>query len=107
MEKATFAKLLKELEVPVCYRAFKKGEAPAPPYAIYYQLGKDSFNADNTPYFTSETLIVELITSQKDVALEEKLEQLLTEHRLTFEFEAENYLSSEELYQSSYFINLL
>ena len=107
MTKSEFAKLLKKLKIPVRYRAFKKGEAPQPPYAVYYQLGKENFNADNQPYFTTESVIVELITNKKDEALELKLENLLTENKLFFEFDNESQLDSEGLYQVSYVVYLI
>lgn len=107
MTKSDFAKLLKKLKIPVRYRAFRKGEAPQSPYAVYYQLGKDNFNADNQPYFTTESVIVELITTKKDEALELKLENLLTENKLFFEFDNESQLDSEGLYQVSYVVYLI
>lgn len=107
MTKSDFAKLLKKLKIPVRYRAFKKGEAPQPPYAVYYQLGKDNFNADNQPYFTTESVIVELITNKKDETLESKFESLLSDSKLFFEFESEVELDSEGLYQVAYTVYLI
>lgn len=107
MTKSDFAKLLKKLKIPVRYRAFRKGEAPQTPYAVYYQLGKDNFNADNQPYFTTESVIVELITNKKDETLESKLESLLTDNKLFFEFESEIELDSEGLYQVAYTVYLI
>lgn len=105
--KAEFAAILTGLEIPVRYRAFKKGEKPIPPYAVYYQLSKEHFRADNGPYFTTETVVVELITKKKDEELEKKLESLLAANKLSFEFEMEDYLESEDLYQVSYAIDLM
>lgn len=107
MTKSDFAKLLKKLKIPVRYRAFRKGEAPQPPYAVYYQLGKDNFNADNQPYFTTESVIVELITNKKDETLESKFESLLSDSKLFFEFESEIELDSEGLYQVAYTVYLI
>lgn len=105
--KAEFATKLKTLGIPIRYRSFKRGENPKPPYAVYYQLGKENFNADNQPYFTTESVIVELITTRKDEALELKLESLLTENKLFFEFDNESQLDSEGLYQVSYVVYLI
>ena len=107
MTKSDFAKLLKKLKIPVRYRAFRKGEAPQPPYAVYYQLGKDNFNADNQPYFTTESVTVELITNKKDETLESKFESLLSDNKLFFEFDNELELDSEGLYQVAYIVYLI
>lgn len=107
MTKSEFSQMLEGLNIPVRYRAFKRGEAPRPPYAVYYQLGKDTVQGDNKPYFTTESVVVELITTKKDEALENKLESLLVDNKLFFEYEGESELEGQDLYQSSYAVYLI
>ncbi|HEL1640801.1 hypothetical protein K6V33_07575 [Streptococcus suis] len=107
MKLSEFATILKELGIPCRYRSFKRGSAPAPPYVVYYQNGEDNLNADNEAYYTVKSVTVELITHNKNEALEDALKSLFNQNKLFFEFVDEMEIESEELYQVVYTITLL
>lgn len=102
-----FATLLSRLEIPARYRSFKKGVAPNPPYVVYYQSNEENLNADNQAHYTVKSVTVELITTQKQVDLEEKLKELFNQNKLFFEFVDEMELETEGLYQTIYDVTLL
>ena len=106
MKLLVFDELLSETVLIIQYHSFKKGQAPNPPYVVYtagrpvVQLG------DNQQEFKVDTVIVELVTDKKELALEEKLENLLNQSKFFFEKEDETYIDSEELFVVTYSVYL-
>ena len=107
MKLTDFAKLLQSSGLHCRYRSFPRGSNPKPPYVIYYQSDEQYLKADNQIYHTVKTVIVELITKNKDEATEEKLKSLFDENKLFFEFVDELAIETEGLYQVIYEVNLL
>ena len=77
------------------------GTEMAPPFICYIYTGSDDLAADNINYQKIKQIQIELYTDNKDFALEEALETVLTAHDL-FYTEAEGYLSSEQMYMHTY-----
>lgn len=70
--------LLSTTNLPVVYYQWPEGQAPEPPYLIFYYPGDNDFIGDNSNYQKIRELTVELYTDQKDFALEETVEGVLS-----------------------------
>lgn len=106
MKIVDFAEMLETSGLIVQYHAFKKGQAPNPPYLVYTLMRPTLFFADNTLTYQMKVVRVELVTEQKDLTLEEKVEGLFSEHKLFFEMEEELVIETEELFVKSYLVFL-
>lgn len=90
---------LETLELPITYYAFPEGVTTPLPYLIYYVEDENNFKADNSNYFETSNVIVELYTEEKDVDLENRLKEILKE----YEYEASyDYISEERMYMASF-----
>lgn len=97
---------LEESEIAVQYRAFKEGQAPELPYLIFYVNGNDdSLRADNKNFFKIQDVVLELYTEEKDVELEEKIEEILSNNNIEFEYD-ETYIETEDMFESIYYIQI-
>jgi len=74
---------------------------------IIVYLVKDSENAgaDNWSYHKTLNLQVELYTLKKDLEIETKMDDLFDSHSIFFD-KVETYISTEKLYQITYYISL-
>lgn len=70
--------LLSTTNLPVVYYQWPEGQAPEPPYLVFYYPGDNDFIADDTNYQKIRELTVELYTDQKDFAMEEVVEGVLS-----------------------------
>lgn|GEM_PF-440802 len=95
-------KLLEQTDLTVQYRAFKEGQAPSPPYILFYEEDNDgTIKADNFNYYPVKNVVVELYTDEKDIALEDKLEQILIENNIEYD-NYESYIESEDMFEIIY-----
>lgn len=91
--------VLEILELPIAYYAFSEGVTTPLPYLIYYVEDENNFKADNSNYFETSNIIVELYTEEKDIDLENRLKEILKE----YEYEASyDYISEERMYMASF-----
>lgn len=86
--------------VPTRYKAWKK--KPPVPFAVYYEDGTDNFGADGGVYVSFSDVTVELYTTEKDPALEKKLQALLDATGLYWEKTPDIYIDSEKLLMVAY-----
>lgn len=93
--------MLKEAGLPLAYDHFAEGESPEPPFLIFLFPGSDNMFADNGVYFKISQLNMELYTDKKDPELEEKLEDILTAHEISWE-KSEVWIDSEKMYEVLY-----
>lgn len=70
--------LLSTTNLPVVYYQWPEGQAPEPPYLVFYYPGDNDFIGDNSNYQKIRELTVELYTDQKDFTLEETVEGVLS-----------------------------
>lgn len=101
MTRAGVSEMLNEVGVPIAYRAFPEGTGQEPPFICFYYPENNAFEADNVNYFSTETLIIELYTDNKEFGLEATLEDVLDENELPFE-KFEDYIGSERMFQITY-----
>lgn len=91
--------LLSSAGIPVVYYQWPEGQAPEPPYLVFYYPGDNDFKADDQNYTKIRELTVELYTDQKDFALEETVESILSP--LVYS-RNEAYLDTERMFMVSY-----
>lgn len=97
--------LLESTGLPVAYRSFPEGGAPALPFLCYYSPYTNNFAADGVAYATINHINVELYTQVKDPATEEKVEAALTQAGIYWE-KSETYLEDEKCFQILYEIEV-
>lgn len=103
MQEAELLALLKTTGLPVAYHAFKK--TPSLPYLVYLFSYSDNFGADNKVYSKADAYQVELYTTKKDPATEERVEAILDDADIYWD-KAEMFIESEDMYQVLYTIEI-
>jgi hypothetical protein len=100
---------LKSTGLPVAYREFKSSPTnppPKPPFITYQFSHSSDMIADNQNYVDIENFQIELYTSKKDLAAEQKVQDKLKELGLPYrKFEA--WIDSEGLLQIIYEVQLI
>ncbi|PWM29656.1 MAG: hypothetical protein DBX48_00615 [Limosilactobacillus fermentum] len=89
---------LKEMEFQVAYSHFAEGEVPKCPYIVVQGMGSDNFSADGIVYHEVEDTNIELYCDKKDLEVEKKISDFLTENKIYYE-KTETYIESEKLIQ--------
>ncbi|KLR75272.1 phage protein [Geobacillus sp. T6] len=96
--------MLKATGFPVAYSHFSKPQKP--PFITYVVAYSSNFDADDQVYHEIENIQIELYTTKKDFAAEEKVKAVLDANNLVYET-SETYIPSEKLYQKVYEVRLL
>lgn len=102
MDKINPVKLLKPLGIPVGY--FVNPEPGKVPFIVYTGAGSRNFKAENSVYDKKARWNIELYIKKKDVALEEKLEDLLDEAGIVWEKGSDVYIDTEKVFLIPYYI---
>ena len=103
MEHKYLYKLLKKAGIPVAYDHFEDDEKNLePPFMAYREKSPDNFRADNKVYSAFFHYEIELVTTKKDVDLENKISNLLTENEIPYEKLDEVWDSEEKIYHIFY-----
>ena len=98
--------LLKQSGIPVTYSHFEEGQAPELPYICYLEVNTANFFSGNTVYKKIIDVDIELYFIRKDIALEERIEQIFNSNNLPWNA-TETYINDEKLYQKTYEVRLL
>lgn len=93
--------ILNQTEFPFAYHHFAEGESPEPPFICYLLPGSNHFSADGKVYYKINEVHIELYTDCKDLAAEQKLEDVLDEHGIFYN-KSETWIESERLYEVLY-----
>ena len=93
--------MMAEMGLPYAYHHFAEGESPAPPFLLFLSPGEETFSADNVAYYSFKQLDIEHYTDKKNPALEEEIEDVLTQHEIYFT-KSEAWIESERLYEVLY-----
>lgn len=93
--------IIKEMGIPFAYDHFAEGESPDPPFICYILPGSDNFAADGRVYYKINEIRIELYTDSKDLAVEQKLEDVLDAHEVFYN-KSETWINSEKLYEVLY-----
>jgi len=103
MTQAELFTLLKTTLYPVSYHHFTT--APTPPYIVYLRAFDNNIFSDYKVHGKFKFYQVELYTTKKDLAAEQKLEAVL--NGINSEYDVtETYIESEALYQVIYTIKI-
>jgi hypothetical protein len=103
MTQAELFTQLKSTGYPVAYHHFTT--APTPPYIVYLRAFDNNILSDFKVHGKFKNYQVELYTSTKDLAAEQKIEAVLNIIDPDYET-SEIYIESEALYQVVYQIRL-
>lgn len=106
MKLSKFAEILEQAELPVTYHAYQEGNVPDLPYLVYFESNPIISAADNTVNHQIKSVVVELAFEKKDEDLEERLEELWSNHELFFEAQEETFIETERLYVKPYTVYL-
>lgn len=93
--------MMAEMGLPYAYHHFAEGESPQPPFLLFLSPGEETFSADNVAYYSFKQLDIELYTDKKNPALEEEIEDVLTQHEIYYT-KTEAWIESERLYEVLY-----
>lgn len=94
--------LLQSLDIPVAYDHFNSDKNIEPPFVVYRETSPDTFKADSITYFRPYNFEIELVTSIKDVELEQSIENLLTTNKIPYDVETEVWDEDERIYHNFY-----
>ena len=95
--------MLESTGLPVAYRAWPEGCAPALPFICYFSTGSSNLPADSGVFYSYDNVRVELYTQHKDLNAEAVVETALS----GFHWEnTEIYISAERCYMILYEIEV-
>lgn len=97
--------ILDKTNLKVGYKKWEVGQVPPLPYILYYVDEEIGFKADNKIYSKSKAVTIELYSNLKNQREEEKLENILDDHKIVYDV-YESYLDSEKMYLRAYEINI-
>jgi len=104
MTQAELYQALKSIGYPVAYGSFS-GPVTSP-FIVYQFAYSNDMMADNVNYVAIDDFQVELYTTKKDLAAEQKVQDKLKELGLPYR-KFETYLDTERMYQILYEIQIL
>lgn len=94
--------ILKTMDIPVAYDHFRSDKKVEPPFMAYREQKPDTFKADGLTYYRPYNYEIELVTIKKDPAIEEQLEDLLTENNIPYDKGDEVWDEEEKIYHNFY-----
>ena len=93
--------VLDSIGIPYAYDHFAEGESPEPPFLCYLLPGSSNFSADGKVYHRVSEVRLELYTDCKDLAAEQKVEDVLDAAGIFYN-KSETWIDSEKLYEVLY-----
>lgn len=85
--------------IPVAYSHFTEKNSPgAPPYLVYLGNGQDTFEADDTFYYTNNRYQIEYYFTEKDETEEAKIEKILLDNGYRYEKSEDVYIEDEGVF---------
>ena len=93
--------VLDSIGIPYAYDHFAEGESPEPPFLCYLLPGSSNFSADGKVYHRVSEVRLELYTDCKDLAAEQKVEDVLDAAGIFYN-KTETWIDSEKLYEVLY-----
>ena len=95
--------ILAAVGIPWAYHHWER--PPATPYGVYLDVAYDPFHADNINYFNAREIRLEVYSTVRDPALDDKVEAALTAAGITYEADFD-FIKSEGLYESIFEIEV-
>ena len=93
------------LGIPCAYSHFRDDEVPeAPPYLVYIGDGQDTFEADNTYYWTRNRYQIEYYFTEKDEDQEAAIEKLLLDNGYLYDKSEDVYIEEQGVFVIYYYV---
>lgn len=93
------------LGIPCAYSHFRDDEVPeAPPYLVYMGDGQDTFEADNTYYWTRNRYQIEYYFTIKDEDQEAAIEKLLLDNGYLYDKTEDVYIEDQGVFVIYYYV---
>lgn len=89
--------MVASIGLPYAYYEFPDDTEREPPFVAFMYTDNNDMHADNINYTDTRTLVVELYTRQKDLALEKTVRTVLNNNELPFRMSSD-FLEDEGLY---------
>ena len=87
------------LRIPCAYSHFRDDDVPeAPPYLVYMGDGQDTFEADNTYYWTRNRYQIEYYFTIKDEDQEAAIEKLLLDNGYLYDKTEDVYIEDQGVF---------
>ena len=87
------------VQIPVAYSHFDKKDAPKePPYMTYLGNGQDTFQADDTHYYTRNRYQLEYYFTEKDEQEEAVIESVLLDNGFLYEKSEDVFIEDEGVF---------
>lgn len=102
MTHADIYSLLETLDIPVTYDHFMTNKQVTPPFIAYREVAPETFKADGVTYYRPYNFEIELVTEKKDPQLEQRIEELLTIHKIPYDINDEVWDEDERIYHNFY-----
>jgi len=93
--------LMASFDLPYAYYQFTEDTAQPPPFLCFYYPDGNDFLADNINYQRIRPLTIELYTDNKDIELEDGIENTLSQNGLVYR-RNETFIESEKLYMVTF-----
>lgn len=105
MTQSELNTVLRTTNLPVVYRAWPPGKAPALPYLVFLAIRSSNMYADGVVYLPITHYQVELYTAEKDLDAEQLVENALGAAGIPWE-KSETYVESEGFFEILYEIEV-
>ena len=87
------------LDIPCAYSHFRDSDVPeAPPYLVYIGNGQDTFEADNTYYWTRNRYQIEYYFTEKNEEQEAAIEKLLLDNGYLYDKTEDVYIEDQGVF---------
>lgn len=97
--------ILEKTGYDTAYGKFKS--EPSLPFIVYLQTGAVCTAADNRTYYKQPVVRIELYTDQKkNITAERKLEAVLDENDIEYDYDDVGLIESEGMYETVYTVTL-
>ena len=93
--------IIASMGLPYAYDEFPEGTAQELPFICFLFDDSNDFTADNVNYQKIRGLEIELYTDNKDFALENTIETVLTQNGFVY-IKNETYIDGEKMYQITF-----
>ncbi|KRM73008.1 hypothetical protein [Lacticaseibacillus brantae] len=90
--------------MPTVYGQWFPGQAPALPYIVVVDSGRDDQFADNTHYYNVWTYRLEIYFNRKDPITEQKIESFLSANDWSWSDEGDQYIDTEKIFEHIYYV---
>ena len=93
------------LGIPCAYSHFRDDDVPeAPPYLVYIGNGQDTFEADNTYYWSRNRYQIEYYFTEKDEEQEAAIETLLLDNGYLYDKSEDVYIEEQGVFVIYYYV---